>query len=69
MQEAKDELIEVVEFLRRPEKFQRLGGRIPKGVLLVGPPGNRENCWRGLWQAAGRFFLDKRLGVVEMIVG
>ena len=39
VQEAKDELIEVVEFLRRPEKFQRLGGRIPKGVLLVGPPG------------------------------
>ena len=37
--EAKDELREVVEFLRTPEKFNRLGGRIPKGILLVGPPG------------------------------
>ena len=37
--EAKDELSEVVEFLSNPKKFTRLGGRIPKGVLLVGPPG------------------------------
>ena len=37
--EAKEELIEVVEFLKNPQKFGRLGGRIPKGVLLVGPPG------------------------------
>lgn len=37
--EPKEELMEVVEFLRQPQKFQRLGGRIPKGVLLVGPPG------------------------------
>jgi cell division protease FtsH len=37
--EAKEELQEVVEFLSTPEKFQKLGGRIPKGVLLVGPPG------------------------------
>src|SRR5205823_2505790 len=37
--EAKAELIEIVDFLRNPKKYQRLGGRIPKGVLLVGPPG------------------------------
>ena len=37
--EAKEELAEVVSFLRTPEQYRRLGGKIPKGVLLVGPPG------------------------------
>src|SRR5437667_1913470 len=37
--ESRAELVEIVDFLRNPEKYQRLGGRIPKGVLLVGPPG------------------------------
>jgi cell division protease FtsH len=37
--EAKEELQEIIEFLKEPQKFQKLGGRIPKGVLLVGPPG------------------------------
>ncbi len=39
VEEAKEELHEIIEFLREPQKFQKLGGRIPKGVLLVGPPG------------------------------
>src|SRR5438132_4894174 len=39
VEEAKEELKEIIEFLREAQKFQKLGGRIPKGVLLVGPPG------------------------------
>jgi cell division protease FtsH len=41
--EAKEELGEIVDFLRDPKKYTRLGGRIPKGVLLMGPPGNRQD--------------------------
>ncbi|HSW39811.1 MAG TPA: ATP-dependent metallopeptidase FtsH/Yme1/Tma family protein, partial [Acidobacteriota bacterium] len=39
VEEAKEELTEIIEFLKEPQKFQKLGGRIPKGVLLMGPPG------------------------------
>ena len=40
--EAKDELVEIVEFLQQPRRFTELGAKIPKGILLVGPPGTRK---------------------------
>jgi len=43
--EAKEELQEIIEFLKEPQKFQKLGGRIPKGVLLMGPPERGRRCW------------------------
>lgn len=43
--EAKQELKDVVEFLKNPEKFSNLGGKLPKGVLLVGPPGSDYNIF------------------------
>jgi cell division protease FtsH len=69
--EAKDELREVVEFLRTPEKFGRLGGRIPKGILLVGPPGTGKTLLARAvaGEAAVPFFSISGSEFVEMFVG
>ncbi len=69
--EAVEELREVVEFLKSPEKYQRLGGRIPKGVLLVGPPGTGKTLLaKGVAGEAGvPFFSLSGSDFVEMFVG
>jgi cell division protease FtsH len=69
--EAKEELTEVVEFLSNPKKFTRLGGRIPKGVLLVGPPGTGKTLLsRAVAGEAGvPFFSISGSDFVEMFVG
>lgn len=69
--EAKDELKEVVEFLSNPKKFTRLGARIPKGVLLVGPPGTGKTLLaRAVAGEAGApFFSISGSDFVEMFVG
>ncbi|TVM17380.1 cell division protein FtsH [Oceanidesulfovibrio indonesiensis] len=69
--EAKEELTEVVDFLREPKKFTRLGGRIPKGVLLVGPPGTGKTLLsRAVAGEAGvPFFSISGSDFVEMFVG
>ncbi len=69
--EAKDEVREVVEFLRDPKKFQTVGGRIPKGVLLVGPPGTGKTLLARAvaGQAEVPFFSISGSDFVEMFVG
>jgi len=51
LENAKSELQEIVEFLKNPEKFQRLGGRIPKGVCSSVLPARARRCWRARWRA------------------
>jgi cell division protease FtsH len=69
--EAKDELREVIEFLKTPEKFKKLGGKIPKGILLVGPPGTGKTLLaRAVAGEAGvPFFSISGSEFVEMFVG
>jgi cell division protease FtsH len=71
VEEAKEELLEVVEFLKTPDKFTRLGGRIPKGVLLVGPPGTGKTLLARAvaGEAKVPFFSMSGSEFVEMFVG
>ena len=69
--EAKDELQEIIEFLREPKRFQRLGGKIPKGVLLIGPPGTGKTLLaRAIaGEANVPFFSISGSDFVELFVG
>tara|TARA_Y100000389_G_C17459482_1_gene520606 strand:- start:603 stop:2534 length:1932 start_codon:yes stop_codon:yes gene_type:complete len=71
VEEAKQEVSEVVEFLKDPSKFQRLGGKIPKGVLMVGPPGTGKTLLAKAiaGEAAVPFFTISGSDFVEMFVG
>jgi cell division protease FtsH len=69
--EAKNDLVEIVEFLKTPQKFQRLGGRIPRGVLLVGPPGTGKTLLARAvaGEASVPFFSISGSEFVEVLVG
>lgn len=71
IEEAKDEVMEIVEFLKNPKKFQRLGGRIPRGVLLVGEPGTGKTLLAKAiaGEADAPFFSISGSDFVEMFVG
>jgi cell division protease FtsH len=69
--EAKEELVEVVEFLKTPERFQRLGGKVPKGILLIGPPGTGKTLLAKAvaGEAGVPFFSISGSEFVELFVG
>ena len=71
VEEAKEEVMEIVEFLKNPKKFQRLGGRIPRGVLLVGEPGTGKTLLAKAiaGEADAPFFSISGSDFVEMFVG
>ncbi len=69
--EAKDEVVEIIDFLKDPQKFQKLGGRIPKGVLIIGPPGTGKTLLAKAiaGEASVPFFFISGSDFVEMFVG
>ena len=71
IEDAKEEVQEIVEFLKHPEKFQALGGRIPRGVMLVGPPGTGKTLLAKAiaGEANVPFFSISGSDFVEMFVG